>query len=96
MLRIAIRTERAKRIIAVSYTGTSKRQKKATSVRNLNNLKSWRRRPREEQRADTARKFPAVPFNLELASHNPKPLRPTASRRSSNPLTGSAATRTRA
>ncbi|WP_026758866.1 hypothetical protein [Sediminimonas qiaohouensis] len=75
-MRIAIRTEHAEQIIADSYAGASKPLTKTTSVRNLHDVQSWRSSPRDERRADTTRKFAAVPFYLELASHSPEPLPP--------------------
>ncbi|PIE08515.1 MAG: hypothetical protein CSA74_01820 [Rhodobacterales bacterium] len=73
-MRIAIRTEDAERIITESYAGASKPLTKTTSVRNPHDLQSWRSSPRGERRADTARKFAAVRFYLELASHSLEPL----------------------
>ena len=77
-MRIAIRTEHAERIIYDSYAGASKPLTKTTSVRNPHDLQSWRSIPRGERRADTARKFAAVPFYVELAGHSPEPLPPNS------------------
>ncbi|MBU2889861.1 hypothetical protein [Celeribacter halophilus] len=75
-MRTAIRTQHAEQIIADSYAGASKPLTKTTSVRDIHDVQSWRSSPRRERRADTARKFAAVPFYLELASHCPDPLPP--------------------
>ncbi|WP_121632043.1 hypothetical protein [Tropicibacter alexandrii] len=75
-MRIAIRAERAEQLISDSYPGASKPLTKSTSVRNPQDPESWRSSPRGERRADTARKFAAIGFYLELASHSPDPLPP--------------------
>ncbi|NOD36635.1 MULTISPECIES: hypothetical protein [unclassified Ruegeria] len=73
-MRFAVRTEHAERIITESYAGASKPLTKTTSVRNPHDVQSWQSNPREERRADTARKFAAVPFYLELARYSPEQL----------------------
>jgi hypothetical protein len=77
-MRIALGAELVEQIIADSYAGASKPLTKATSVRNRHDVQSWRSSPRGERRVDTARKFAAVRFYLDLAGHSPEPLPPNS------------------
>jgi hypothetical protein len=72
-MRIALRTDNAEQIIAQRYAGASKPLTKSTSVRFPHDVQSWRSNPKPA-RGDLDRKFAAIPFYLELASHCPDPL----------------------
>ena len=73
-MRIAIRAQQAEQMITEGYAGASKPLTKTSSVRSPHELRAWQSNPKAGRQGDTARKFAAVPFYLELAGHCPENL----------------------